>query len=132
MARDASNRALGRGGEELVLALEHERLWTAGHRQLAERVEHVSVVRGDGFGYDIHSFEVDGADRFIEVKTTRFGVHTPFFVSANELRVSSELATAYRLFRVFRFGTVPKFFVLGGHLADVCTLEPVSFRAAAR
>jgi hypothetical protein len=131
-ARDAANRILGLSGEQLILAVEHKRLWEAGRRNLAERVEHVSASRGDGFGYDIHSYEESGADRLIEVKTTRFGVHTPFFVSANEERVSGEMRSAYKLFRVFRFGPSPKFFVLHGRLSEACQLTATSYRAEVR
>jgi hypothetical protein len=131
-ARDAANRSLGLRGEELILAVEHKRLWEAGRRTLAEKLEHVSASQGDGFGYDIHSYEESGADRFIEVKTTKFGVHTPFFVSANEERVSGEKHTAYQLFRVFRFGPTPKFFVLHGRLASACELTAISYRAEVR
>jgi hypothetical protein len=53
---------------------------------MADRVEHVSATRGDGFGYDVLSFEPDGRERFIEVKTTAFGAMVPFFVTRNELR----------------------------------------------
>ena len=131
-ARDAANRSLGQRGEELILAVEHKRLWEAGHKTLAEKLEHVSASRGDGFGYDIHSYEASGADRLIEVKTTKFGVHTPFFVSANEERVSGEQHAAYQLFRVFRFGPSPKFFVLHGRLSEACQLTATSYRAEVR
>lgn len=131
-ARDAANRSLGLRGEELILAIEHKRLWEAGYRNLAERVEHVSASRGDGLGYDIHSYEESGADRLIEVKTTKFGLHTPFFVSANEERVSGEMRSAYKLFRVFRFGPLPKFFVLHGRLSEACQLTATSYRAEVR
>ncbi len=131
-ARDAANRSLGLRGEELILAVEHKRLWEAGYRDLAERVEHVSASRGDGLGYDIHSYEESGADRLIEVKTTKFGLHTPFFVSANEERVSGEMRSAYKLFRVFRFGPLPKFFVLHGRLSEACQLTATSYRAEVR
>jgi hypothetical protein len=131
-ARDAANRSLGLRGEELILAVEHKRLWEAGYRNLAERVEHVSASRGDGLGYDIHSYEESGADRLIEVKTTKFGLHTPFFVSANEERVSGEMRSAYKLFRVFRFGPLPKFFVLHGRLSEACQLTATSYRAEVR
>jgi hypothetical protein len=83
-------------------------------------------------GYDIHSYEESGADRLIEVKTTKFGLHTPFFVSANEERVSGEMRSAYKLFRVFRFGPLPKFFVLHGRLSEACQLTATSYRAEVR
>ena len=38
---------------------------------------------GDGAGYDILSFETDGTERFLEVKTTVGYERTPFFISPN-------------------------------------------------
>jgi len=90
LAIEAGNQSLGRAGEELVLRFEHERLWRTGKHDLADRIEHVARTRGDGLGYDIQSFEVDGRPRLIEVKTTRFGALTPFFASQNEVEFSDE------------------------------------------
>src|SRR5690242_10651773 len=84
---EARNHSLGRAGEEMILRFEHERLWRAGKRSLADRIDHVSSTQGDHLGYDIQSFEPDGRDRLIEVKTTRFGAMTPFFASRNEVGV---------------------------------------------
>jgi hypothetical protein len=36
---------------------------------LAAAVRHVAVFEGDGAGYDVASFELDGSERFVEVKT---------------------------------------------------------------
>ena len=57
---EARNRSLGRAGEEIILRFEHRRLWRAGKKTLAERIEHVAESRGDGLGYDIASFEANG------------------------------------------------------------------------
>ncbi len=81
LAREARNASLGAAGEDFVMALEHRRLWEAGARRLAERIEQVSKTQGDGLGYDIASFELDGRESLIEVKTTSFGALTPFFAS---------------------------------------------------
>lgn len=58
---------LGRLGEELACKAEKERLIQAGYPDLAERI----AIVGDDHtkGYDLHSYELDGSDRFIEVKT---------------------------------------------------------------
>ena len=77
---------------------------------LANRVEHVSDIRGDGLGYDVLSFEASGAERFIEVKTTVFGAVTPFYVSRNELAFSEEKDDQFVLARVHEFRSAPKFF----------------------
>lgn len=74
--REARNRSLGLAGEELVIQFEQERLIRAGCERLAARIEHTSRVRGDHEGYDILSFETDGAERLIEVKTTKYGKET--------------------------------------------------------
>lgn len=82
---ESRNQTLGLAGEKLVLEFEHKRLWQAGKQDLANRIEHVADTAGDHLGYDIKSFEIDGRDRLIEVKTTRFGALTPFFASKNEV-----------------------------------------------
>jgi hypothetical protein len=129
LEREARNASLGAAGERFVLELEHRRLWEAGARHLADRIEHVAQSRGDGLGYDIASFDPDGRERLIEVKTTTFGAMTPFFATAREVTVSQEQAEAYRLYRLFKFRTKPRLFVLPGSLRQTCILDPVQFRA---
>lgn len=102
LEREARNRSLGLAGELFVMQAEHRRLWEAGARHLAGRIDHVSATKGDGLGYDILSFENDGRERFIEVTTTAFGSMTPFFASAKEVEVSEALPT-FHLYRVFKF-----------------------------
>lgn len=126
---EARNRSLGRAGEELVMQFEHERLWTAGKRKLAERIDHVAVSQGDGLGYDILSFETDGRERLIEAKTTRFGPLTPFFVSRNEVNFSGEQRDVFHLYRLFKFSEQPRLFQLPGFLQKTCRLDAVQFSA---
>ena len=111
------------------MAFEHHRLWIAGHRTLAERVEHVAQTKGDGLGFDILSFEVSGAERLIEVKTTRRAELTPFYLTRNEVEVSRRRTDAYFLYRLYRFDLGPKLFMLHGDLARSCRLEPTAYRA---
>lgn len=126
---EASNRRLGRAGEEFVLMFEQARLTRDGAEPLAARVEHVARTRGDGLGYDILSFDTNGAERLIEVKTTKYGAEAPFFVSRNELSVSREKAPMYHLYRVFDFRRKARLFSLGGSLEASCRLEPESYVA---
>jgi hypothetical protein len=102
--RDLRNRELGLAGELAVL--DHERHWLAdrGRGDLSERVCHVSVEIGDGLGYDIASFTDQGVPKLIEVKTTRGGAGTPFFMSRNERERAEQLADTYHLYRVHHFG----------------------------
>ncbi len=129
LEREARNSSLGAAGELFTLDVEHRRLWEAGEHRLAERIEHVAQTRGDGLGYDVHSFEIDGRDRLIEVKTTSFGAMTPFFASQREVAFSEERAPNFRLYRVFKFRDAPKVFVLSGALRETCVLDAVQFRA---
>jgi hypothetical protein len=129
---EARNRSLGLAGEEFIMRFEHERLWRAGKRKLADSIQHVAKTRGDGLGYDILSFAESGEARFIEVKTTRYGSLTPFFASRNEVKVSEAHENEYQLYRLFQFSKQPQLFVLNGALRDTCTLEPNQFSATPR
>ncbi len=129
LAREANNASLGRAGEEFVLNFERARLIHEGKEKLADRVAHVAVTIGDGVGFDVHSYERNGRDRLIEVKTTAYGKATPFFVTRNELGVSRDRRAEYHLYRVFRFRADPRLFALNGALDQVCTLDPVQFSA---
>ena len=132
LEREARNASLGTAGERFVLEVEDRRLREAGKARLAAKIEHVAVSKGDGLGYDIVSFETDGRERFIEVKTTSFGARTPFFASRGEVAVSEELKASYQLYRVFKFRESPKLFMLGGSLRQSCALDPIQYRASLR
>lgn len=129
-ARDARNRKLGRQGEEFVVQHERHRLISAGRDDLARKLEWTSEVRGDGAGYDIHSFELDGKDRLIEVKTTNGTALTPFFLSENERLFSTERPDAFRLLRLYSFIEKPSAFELRPPLEDHLTLSPTTYRAS--
>ena len=132
LEREARNRSLGSAGEEFVLNFERARLLAAGREALAGRIEHTSRVRGDGEGFDILSFEESGKERLIEVKTTKYGRETPFFVSSNELAVSDSRADEYHLYRLFGFRLAPRLFTLAGALGSTCRLSASSYLATAR
>ena len=129
LEREARNASLGRAGEEFVLGFERARLAQLGADRLVDRVEHVAVTKGDGLGFDVRSFDTDGSDMFIEVKTTAYGKQTPFFVSRNELFVSKARARAYHLYRVFSFRADPRLYALRGPIDSTCVLEPVQYSA---
>lgn len=129
---EGRNAALGLAGENLVMNYEHQRLWRAGRRDLADRIEHVAVSKGDHLGFDIRSFEESGKERLIEVKTTQFGPMTPFFATRNEVNVSIELSNHYQLYRVFSFQKAAKLFTLEGAIGSHCELTPTVFSAVPR
>jgi hypothetical protein len=129
---ESRNQTLGLAGEKLVLDFEHERLWRAGKKDLADRIEHIAQSKGDHLGFDILSFETNGRERLIEVKTTRFGELTPFFASKNEVAVSEIREAEWQLYRLFSFVREPKLFVLPGSLRNTCSLDPIQFAALPR
>lgn len=130
IAREARNTSLGIAGEEFVVRFEHWRLNQLGQPKLADRVEHVSQTQGDGLGYDVLSFDANGKERFIEVKTTAFGKETPFFVTRNELDFSKDAKDHFVLCRLFEFRQTPRLFALNGALDQHCALDPVTYRAS--
>lgn len=130
LEREAQNQSLGLAGEEFVVQYEHWRLVELGQHRLADRVEHVAQSQGDGLGYDVLSFDSNGRERFIEVKTTSFGRETPFFVSRGELALSKIAESQFHLYRLFEFRKAPRLFDLTGALANHCLLDPISFKAS--
>lgn len=130
--RDARNRALGRAGEERVLAHEHSTLRAAGRSDLAERIRWVSHLDGDGAGYDIQSFDMKGDNRLIEVKTTNGWERTPFQITRNELAVADSQRDVWRLVRLWDFARQPRAFELqaplDAHVALMATTFQASFR----
>lgn len=132
LAIEANNRRLGIAGERFVVAFERERLASSGFDDLARRVEHVTETTGDGLGFDVLSFTDQGREKFIEVKTTRMGPATPFFVSTNEVRFSDERSDQFSLYRVFTYEADPRLFALNGALRMSCDLSASHFLASPR
>lgn len=127
---EAERRDLGLAGERAVLDLERRMLSLSGHDRLARMVEHVSQTRGDGLGYDVLSFDTEGTEKFIEVKTTRKQREFPFLVTNNEVEFSKEERDRFHLYRVYDFGR-PKtgLFTLEGELGSSCLLSPTMYAA---
>ncbi|MFO1474221.1 MAG: DUF3883 domain-containing protein [Lysobacterales bacterium] len=129
LERESRNRSLGKAGELLVMEYEARRLHQEGAKKYVDRIEHVSSTTGDGLGFDILSFDGDGRERFIEVKTTAYDAETPFFISPNEVDFSDEKLDQFHLYRLFAFRRKPQMFIMPGAVAANFSLDPVSFRA---
>lgn len=89
----------------------------------------MSHVDGDGAGYDILSFDTDGRDRLIEVKTTNGWERTPFHITRSELAVAEERRRDWRLVRLWNFAREPKAFELRPPLEAHVSLVASSFQA---
>jgi hypothetical protein len=90
----------GMKGEDVALAIEQEYLRSVGRKDLADRVSNHAQTKGDGLGYDILSFFVDGREKYIEVKSTTGALKTSFYLSKNELGFLGEHKDDAFLYRV--------------------------------
>lgn len=128
---DERNRTLGDRGEQLVMKFEEDKLKKLGHFDLAAKIERVSLTNCAA-GYDIKSFDEQGSEIFIEVKTTKSGLHTPFYISPNELLVSAENKHKYYLYRIHEFDLKKnkyRLYISKGSVGDTFLLQPTNFKA---
>jgi hypothetical protein len=128
LEREQRNQKLGVLGEELVIEFEKWNLIHQGKEKFAEQVRWISKEEGDGAGFDILSRNLNGTDKYIEVKTTKLAKETPIFFSKNELDFSVENSGNFHLYRVFNFEEQAKMFTRNGALNQICRPVPVSFK----
>jgi hypothetical protein len=132
-ARDDRNREIGLAGELLVLEYEKNQLTAAGYHELAAQVYHVSLLDGDGAGYDIRSFTSDGMAKYIEVKTTTGSKGNAFFLSSNERNFYEENPGSAYIYRVYNFDRemqTGKFYMIEGALDEWFDLTPTEYRVS--
>lgn len=97
---DYSNRSrkfkrIGDRGEQIALRAEKQFLGKNGRKDLAELVDQISE-RDDSVGYDIKSYELDGTEKLIEVKSTLRKIgNSNIFLSVNELEVAEKKENYY-------------------------------------
>ena len=130
VARDHRNRVLGKAGEAFVVDLERHRLAQAERPDLAQKIRWVAAEDGDGAGYDIHSYDVSGEERLIEVKTTNGAARTPFFLTRVELEVSRERQADWLLYRVHLFAQTPRVFTVAPPLESTVHLRTETWKAS--
>lgn len=128
LEKEQNNRNLGEAGEDLVIAYEKWSLIQAGKESLADKVEWVSKERGDGAGFDILSRNLNGTDKYIEVKTTKLSKQTPIYLSKNELLFAEKNEKDFFLYRIFNFTKDPKFFIRQGRYDHFCNLKPQIYK----
>jgi hypothetical protein len=132
-ARDARNRDLGRAGEEFVVDFERRRLEKAGKPSLAKDVRWVSDLDGDGYGYDVQSFDAESEEpRLLEIKTTCGNERTPFWMTKRECEVAVEQDGIYRIRRVYHFRNEVKMFDIAPPLESGLRMTAATFTATPR
>lgn len=128
---DRNNR-LGHLGELAAISFEKKFLSNVGKENLAEQVEQVSVTEGDTLGYDVKSYNEDGTDRWIEVKTTTGNANSTFYISENQVSVSESYPTKFHLYRIYDFNTEEKsgsLYTVSGALRSQLFLTANSYKA---
>lgn len=130
--RDARNRELGKAGEKFVVAFKRDRLRRAGREDLANDVRWISDLDGDGYGYDIRSFEPDGQERLLEIKTTCGHERTAFWLTKREIDVAAETGDRYRIRRVFHFRNRAQMFEIAPPLDHALLMTPTTYAAEPR
>lgn len=103
LALNLEHSALGDAGENFALEWERNRLRDLNvDFNVLDEVIHCSRKYGDGAGYDILSRKDSGYDLlYIEVKTTKGGMDTPFYMSENEklfMEIYQDNALIYRVY----------------------------------
>lgn len=129
------NNEIGFHGERFVFEFEKKYLIKNNREYLSKKVTHVSHDKGDGDGYDILSYNLDGSEKYIEVKTTTGNKRTPFYFSSNELIFSKKNHKQYYLYRVFNLKinknqiNASLYYLKGKPLDELFEVEPVQYSA---
>ncbi|MHA7136601.1 DUF3883 domain-containing protein [Rossellomorea arthrocnemi] len=127
---------IGKAAEKIVYEQEVERIRKINSTH-TNKVIWESEINGDGAGYDIKSIEIDPngeiTDKYIEVKATSSGKHTPIEISRNEVECSRHYANEYIIYRLYDFKPSNKkfkYYTIIGDIAKIAnaTLEPTAFR----
>ena len=94
------------------MAYEEEKLKKIGREDLIEKIKWISK-EDDGTGYDILSFDKNGKEIYIEVKTTEGKDDSIFYISANEINTMEKFKDSYFIYRVFNVkAKEPEVFIL--------------------
>ncbi len=104
--QDRENKKLGDIGEKLILIQEQKKL-----KELQEKgivsLDKKIIKQKDFVGYDILSYDLNGEEIHIEVKTTKGNDKSPFYMSMNEVYVMKQ-DSKWRLYRVHNFNASKK------------------------
>lgn len=120
-------------GEALVFEFEKNKLIEMGRPDLAAKIKWISRDNGDGFGYDIQSFDIiNGCEKeiYIEVKSTSSSLTSDFEMSSNELEFAKNHPDDYKLYRIYKNGKKTKGYIVETGLCDNFEFTPVSYKVS--
>lgn len=132
--REESKIKNGNLAEGLVFVAEKLRLQDLDRIDLADKVKWISRDSGDGYGYDILSYDLkDNGQEYeiqIEVKSTP-NLSDDFVMSSNELNYAREHKDTYRLYRVAKVKTkTPVCKVISVDLNEVFNFEANDYKVS--
>ncbi len=130
--KQLASSKLGRSGEQLVLEIENEKLKSLKLTGVVDD-DLYAVKKLDGEGYDILSYDSNGNELYIEVKTTKRSRNEPFFLSANEkafLELNKESYVIYRLYEYNSIKSSSKLFKISGRDFQNYTLKPTNYEVS--
>ena len=74
-----------------------------GREDLADKVFATREIAGNAERFDVLSYDKDGNEKYIEVKTTKGGLNNIFHISENEVEFFEQYKDKYYLYRVYNF-----------------------------
>ena len=112
--QQAISQKIGDRGEELVLRNEIEKIKQWGlPDEILSKVRRVSL-ESDDYGFDILSFDKDGNERYLEVKTTKTnGKNFSFILTRNEFEHAKTYGSRYSFVIVFDILCNPRIWYMG-------------------
>lgn len=125
------NQETGDIGEKLVLANEinKARKWGLSE-DLVSQIRRVSL-ESDDYGFDILSFDQNGKEHYIEVKTTKASSNSLSFVlTQNELAHARKYGSAYSIVMVFDVEQNPRIWDMGNpFVSEPCkvNIKPIKY-----
>lgn len=125
------NQETGDIGEKLVLAneIDKARKWGLSE-DLVSQIRRVSL-ESDDYGFDILSFDQNGKEHYIEVKTTKASSNSLSFVlTQNELDHARKYGSAYSIVMVFDVAQNPRIWDMGNpFVREPCkvNIKPIKY-----
>ena len=116
-------KKVGDAGEQYVYAYEKNRLCKSGREGLANRIVKQYEDLSFSPGYDIQSFDKEGNEKYIEVKSSKNKKKDYFEISANERTAAKEKGDAYFIYQVTNALTNPK---ISNVIQNPMSFEPQS------
>ena len=107
-SRPTLNIETGIQGENYVYKYEVNKLKKHGRDDLAKKVVKQCEDKTCFPGYDIKSFDIDGNEIYIEVKSSKSMSKKNFYISSNEIKAAKKYKKNYFIYRVVNSLTNPK------------------------